>query len=197
MKQVKEFITFENGFFSTMAKRYSYDFHVLFGDEGNVISPANLDMDLLVTCGERYASPLLIHYDMDKVVDYVCNRHLESWKRIKIALTAEYDPITPYDVKRVTTQEKTATSDSNGTVTDKTGVVAFDSTEPTDKSVDSTVNEGKRSDTENVKITVENSGVNGNVPVANLIQNEIEVRNNSLIAIIIGDVENQLTLDIY
>ena len=200
MKQVKEFISYEKGFFSTFAEQRQADFITLFGDENYHIDgdmAAKLDMDLVVTCGERYASPLLIHYDMSKVVDYVLNRYLEGWKRIKEALTAEYNVVTPYDTKKVTTQEKTATSATTGTVTDKTGVVAFDSEEPTDKSVDSSVNEGNRNDSETVRITVENTGMNGNVPVASLISNEIEVRKNSLISIVIGDVENQLTLDIY
>lgn len=194
MKQVKEFISNDNGFFSAMKEHRAVEYYELFGE---TLHPSSLDMDLLVTCGERYASPLLIHYDMEKVVDYILNRYHEGWKRIKAALTAEYDVLTPYDTKKVTTQEKDSESNTDATVTDKTGVVAFDSEEPTDKTVDSSNNVGKTTGKETVKITVENTGMNGNHPVANLITNELEVRKNSFVSLVIGDVENQLTLDIY
>lgn len=203
MKQVKEFITFENGFFSVMANNTNGGqlFLDLFGDVLNVNSVKetahHLDMDLLVTCGERYASPLLIHHDMDKVVNYVVTRYGEKWKRTKAALMAEYDALSPYNTKQVTTQEKETSNVNKGTTTDKMGVVPFDSETATDKSVDSTTNEGTTTGNEKVTITVENVGANGNVSPAAMIANEIEVRKNSFIGIVIGDVENQLTLDIY
>lgn len=197
MKQVKEFITFEKGFFSTMQEVANFEYNTLFVDQFSSIDPHNLDMDLLVTCGERYASPLLVHHDMEKVVNFVLNRYYEGWKRIKNALNVEYNVLSPYDTKKVTTQEKSTEATNNSTVTDKTGVVAFDATEATDKSVDSTTNNGSTKGSEKVTITVENSGMNGNATVASLIANEIEVRKNSFISLVIGDVENQLTLDIY
>lgn len=200
MKQIKEFITFENGFFSTMQKNHRSEYIELFSDDGegwNTIDPKNLDMDLLVTCGERYAAPLLIHYDMAKVVDFVLNRYKDSWKRCKAALMADYDVLKPYDTTKTTTQEKTGENTVDSTVTDKTGVTTFDSEEPVDKQVDSTENNGKTTAKETVKITVENEGVNGNIPVQNLIANELEVRKTNFISLVIGDVETQLSLDIY
>lgn len=193
MKRIKEFITFEKGFFSQMAKDKPELYTELFED----VPAANMDMDLIVTCGERYAAPLLIHYDMSKVVDYVLNRYCDGWKRVKNALNEDYNVLTPYDNKRVTTQEKTGTNTTSGTVSDKTGVTTFDSDEAVDKTIESTVNEGTTNATEKVTITVENTGTNGNMAISNLIQNEIEVRKNSFIALVIGDVENQLSLDIY
>lgn len=203
MKQVKEFISFESGFFSIMQSmpRYTELFSELFRDDGATVFSSdiahNLDMDLVVTCGERYASPLLVHHEMEKVVDYVVARYGEKWKRTKAALMAEYDVVSPYNTKQVTTQEKQTENTTAGTTTDKMGVVAFDSETATDKSVDSTTNEGNTKGSEKVTITVENVGANGNISPAAMIANEIEVRKNSFIGIVIGDVENQLTLDIY
>lgn len=203
MKQVKEFISFESGFFSAMqsSEHHSALFSELFYDEktfiGNPTIAHNLDMDLLVTCGERYASPLLVHHDMEKVVTYVVGRYGDKWRRTKAALLAEYDVVSPYNTKQVTTQEKETSNVNKGTTTDKMGVVPFDSETATDKSVDSTTNEGTTTGNEKVTITVENVGANGNVSPAAMIANEIEVRKNSFIGIVIGDVENQLTLDIY
>lgn len=200
MKQIKEFITFDKGFFSTMKQNHRAIYDELFSDNGegwNVIDPKNLDMDLLVTCGERYAAPLLIHYDMAKVVEYVLNRYTDSWKRCKAALMADYDVLKPYDTVKTTTQEKTGENTVNNTVTDKTGVNTFDSEEPVDKQTDTTENSGKTTETETVKTTVENTGVTGNIPAANLIQSELEVRKTNFISLVIGDVETQLSLDIY
>lgn len=193
MRVVKEFITFDNGFFSTFKNDKPELFTELFED----IQAPNLDMDLLVTCGERYASPLLCHYDMSKVVEYVLNRYADSWKRVKKALTAEYDVLSPYDNKRVTTQEKTGENTTDSTITDNTGVTTFDSDEAVDKQIESTANKGTTNSKETVTITVENSGSNGNLTASTLINNELEVRKNSFISVVIGDVENQLTLDIY
>lgn len=198
MKQIKEFISFETGFFSTMYEKKRSDYDLLFSDEGfDRIEPKNLDMDLLVTCGERYAAPLLIHYNMEKVVDYVLTRYKDSWLKCKKALLAEYDILKPYDTTKTTTQEKTGENAVNSTVTDKTGVTTFDSEEPVDKQVDSTENSGTTNTKETIKVTVENEGVNGNIPVQNLIASELEVRRTNFISLVIGDVETQLSLDIY
>lgn len=193
MQQIKEFITNDNGFFSTFATEYPELYLELFAD----IQPSKLDIDLLVNCGERYASPLLIHYDLKNAVDYVINRYADNWKRIKEALFREYNILQPFDNKKITTQEKQGISTNESTVTDKTAVNTFDSTEPVDKEHESTENSGTHTANETIKMTVEQIGISGNIPASNLILNELEVRKNSFISIVIGDVKTQLSLDIY
>lgn len=192
MRQIKEFVTFDNGFFSTLNSVNPPLYNELFGD----IKPSTLDTDLIVSYGERYAAPLLIHYDLPKVVDYVITRYADSWKRVKAALSAEYDVLNPYDTTKVTTQEKTQETTTTGKVTDTTGVTTFDSETAVDKQIDSTDNTGNTTGKETIKVTVENKGNTVN-PVTNLITNEIEVRKNSYISIVVGDVGNQISLDIY
>lgn len=193
MQKVNELITLEKSFFGAFQSAYNDLYTALFEQ----IEPSDMDMNLLVSCGERYAAPLLTHYEMNKVVNFVVNKYGENWKRVKAALTAEYDIMKPYKVTQVTTGEKTANSTNSGESTNTTGVVAFDSETATDSEVDKNTNSATAEQTENSTTTVENSGTTGNVSHSDLITNEIEVRKNSFIQLVINDIQTQITLDIY
>ena len=201
MKRVREVVTTDNSFFETFLDEHGSLYDELFNGfdtvtQGNT-TPDELDMQLLVTCGERYAAPLLVHYDMSKVVGFIVQRYGDSWKRIKAALTAEYDVLSPYKVTQTTTGEKTATNDTTSESTDKTSVVGFDSATPTDKDVDTNNHVVNAKQTDNTKNTVETVGNNGNQSNAALIASELEVRKHSFISTVIGDIQTQITLDIY
>lgn len=201
MKRVKELVTADNSFFETMLDEHVELYVELFNTCNGVhignTDPEEIEMMLLVQCGERYAAPLLIHHDMSKVVNFVVKKYADSWKRVKAALTAEYDVLKPYNVESVTTGEKQATNDTTSKSTDKTGVVGFDSEVATDNTVDTNDNTVNIQQGENTNTTVKHSGNNGNIPISSLITNEIEVRKNSFIAIVINDIQSQITLDIY
>lgn len=202
MKKVSEIITTENSFFETFLDEhgnlYGELFHTWIDDALVTTTEAeDLDMMLLVNCGERYAAPLLIHHDMSKVVNFIIKKYADNWKRVKAALTAEYDVLKPYNVESVTTGDKTATNDTTSVSTDKTGVVGFDSEVATDKTVDTNDNTVNIQQGETTNTTVKHSGVNGNIPISSLIANELEVRKNSFLAIVVNDIQSQITLDIY
>lgn len=193
MQKVSEIITIENSLFTAIKTGYSDLYTELF----ETIEPTDMDNNLLITCGERYASPLLIHHDMNKVASYIVNKFGENWKRIKNALFAKYDVVKPYSVTRTTTTEKTATNENNGESTDKSGIVGFDSETATDSSVDTNTNTATASETENITVTEENTGNNGTVKTASLIRSELELRKISLQTLILHDIQSQITLDIY
>lgn len=201
MKRVSEIITTDNSFFEVMldehAELYNELFNTMHGVHIGNTEPDELDMQLLVGCGERYAAPLLVHHDMSKVVGFVVKKYGDNWKRVKEALTVEYDVLKPYNVESVTTGEKSATNDTTSVSTDKTGVVGFDSEVATDKTVDTNDNTVNIKQGETANTTVKHSGNNGNVANAALIMNEIEVRKNSFISIVVNDIQSQITLDIY
>lgn len=197
MKRVNEILTSENSFFTTFWQTHQPLFGDLFYDFGEQPEPDELDMMLLVNCGERYAAPLLVHYDIEKVVNYVVHKYGESWKRVKAALTAEYDALKPYNVTVTTTGEKAVTNDTTSKSTDKTGVVGFDSDVATDNTVDTNDNTVNVEQGENTNTTATHIGNNGNTPISSLIANEIEVRKNSFISIVVNDIQSQITLDIY
>lgn len=202
MKRVNEMITPENSFFTVFQNEhwtlYSQLFET-FGVEGLTLNtpPESLDMQIMVKCGERYAAPLLIHHSMSEAVDFIVRKYGEGWKRIKAALDVEYDVTKPYNVQSVTTGEKNASNDTTSNSTDKTGVVGFDSEIATDNTVDTNENTVNIAQNESTNTTVVHSGTNGNVSIPSLIASEIEVRKNSLISIVVNDIQSQITLDIY
>ena len=201
MKKVSEIITAENSFFETFLDEHGSLYDELFNTFNNVhvgnTEPDETDMQLIVNCGERYAAPLLVHHDMSKVVGFIVKKYGDNWKRVKAALTAEYDVLKPYNVESVTSGEKTATNDTTSESTDKTGVTTFDNEVATDNKVDTNENTVKIEQGETQNTTVKHSGNNGNVAISALIMNELEVRKNSFISIVVNDIQSQITLDIY
>lgn len=193
MQKVSEIITIENSLFNAIKTGYSELYTSLFG----TIEPTDMDDNLLITCGERYASPLLIHHDIDKVARFIITKYGDNWEKIKNALYAEYDVTKPYNLKQTTTSEKTATNENTGESTDKSGIVGFDSETATDSSVDTNTNTNTINETESTTITVENVGNTGTINNASLINSELELRKVSLQSLILNDIQSQITLDIY
>ena len=192
MRTIKEVIT-DTSFFSIMKENYAGLYTELFED----IDPDLLDVDLLANCSEKFAAPLLLYTTLDKVVKVIVTKYSESWKRIKTALLLDYNILSPYDNKKITTQERQGTTANNSTTTDKTGVATFDSVAMVDKQEDSTENKGTTEQNETVKITVENSGNTGSLSAQNLITAEMELRRRNFIDVVISDITSQITLAIY
>ena len=176
-----------------MKENYAGLYTELFED----IDPDILDIDLLSNCSEKFAAPLLLYTNFDKVVKVIVTKYSESWKRIKTALLLDYNILSPYDNKKITTQERQGTTANNSTTTDKTGVSTFDSVEMVDKQEDSTENKGTTEQNETVKITVENSGNTGTLSAQNLITAEMELRRRNFIDVVISDITSQIALAIY
>ena len=201
MKRVSEILTDDNSLFEVMLDEHAELYEELFNTCNGVhignTEPSEIDMMLLVNCGGRYAAPLLVHHDLSKVANFLVKKYGDNWKRVKKAMTAEYDVLKPYNVESVTTGEKKATNDTSSESTDKTGVVGFDSEVATDNTVDTNNNTVKIEQGENTNTTVKHSGINGNIPISSLITSEIEVRKNSFISIVVNDIQSQITLDIY
>lgn len=193
MKRVNELLTPENSFFGELKNSHGTLYATLFEDS----EASDLDMQILVECGERYAAPLLTHYPINRVVNFIVAKYGESWKRIKAALTAEYEVLKPYNITTKTTGEKSATNETASESEDKTGIVGFDAEVATDNTVDSNTHNVKIEQGENTTTTVESSGNNGNITNQNLITNEIEVRKNSFVSLVVNDIQTQITLDIY
>lgn len=193
MQKVKEIITIDNSLFSAIKNGYSELYNSLFGS----ITPSDMDNNLLIICGERYASNLLIHYDMNKVAGFIVTKYRDNWEKIKKALYADYDITKPYNVKQTTTSEKTATNENTGEAIDKSSIVGFDSESATDSSVDMNTNSNTINETERTTVTVENVGNNGTINNASLVKSEIELRKISLQSLILNDIQSQITLDIY
>ena len=193
MQKVREIITIDNSLFSAIKNEYNELYNSLFGSN----EPDDMDNNLLITCGERYASNLLIHYDMNKVAKFIVSKYGDNWEKIKKALYADYDITKPYNVKQTTTSEKTATNKNTGESTDKSSIVGFDSESATDSNIDMNTNSNTINESERTAITIENVGNNGTINNASLVKSEVELRKISLQSLILNDIQSQITLDIY
>ena len=193
MQKVVDIITIENSLFSAIKAENAELYGSLFG----TIDPTDMDVNLLITCGERYASPLLVHQEIDTVARFLVNRYGDNWERIKTALYEEYEVTKPYNLTQTTTTEKTATNENTGESKDTSGIVGFDSETATDSTVDSNTNSTTINETENSTVTVENVGNMGTINNASLISSELELRKISLQTLILNDIQSQITLDIY
>lgn len=191
MIKVKECLPIENGFFATLNKVNPSLYKSLF----DLLQPVNLDVELLTSCGERYASPILTSFPLTQVVNCVIARYGDNWLKVKSALIADYDVLNQNNRKQVKTMERNTENVLSGTIVDNTSIPTFDESIVT-KNSDSTQNDTSETNNELVTTTIETRG-NTNISLSNLVANEIEVRKNSFIKLVVGDVKNQLTLDIY
>ena len=193
MEKVNEIISLENSFFGTMKADYETIYTKLFGE----IEPSDMDMNLLVQCGNRYCSPLLSHYPMKKVVSFIVNKYGESWERIKETLSLDYDVLKPYSNTTTTKSTKTANSTNNETSEETNGIIGFDSETITDSDTTHATSNNSTDETQTDNTTVINGGNLGSRTNADLITNEIEMRKVSFVSLALNDIQSQLTLDIY
>ena len=82
MQKVVDIITIENSLFSAIKAENAELYGSLFG----TIDQTDLDVNLLITCGERYASLLLLHKEITTVARFFKNKYGENGELIKPAL---------------------------------------------------------------------------------------------------------------
>lgn len=91
MKKVKDIFTGENGIFAIFAKNFATDFAALFTD----ITAANLDDIALHRHGEKFLTPNIAENNAETVITDIIAISLDSWKRAKSVLNADYNIIAP------------------------------------------------------------------------------------------------------
>lgn len=193
MEKVKEYITSEKGFFKSFQASRGEDYTALLGN----YNPKDLDLTLLILGGERYASPLIKRDNLEDVVTFILLNNLERWLKLKEILSLNYNVLNPYEHKKTTTQEKTGENINTFQESEKTAVHTFDSSEAIDKNLDTTENTDKTTESENLKVVVETSGNNGNIPITQLINEEMKLRQTQLINVVVKDVLKEISLEIY
>lgn len=193
VKKVKEILNPDNSFFTAFQAKCPDLYYDLFEDA----APLDMDADILIVCGEKYAAPLISYHDMPFAVDWFLRRYKDNWKKVKDALTAEYNLLKPLTNTTVVTQdiegtkEDTATSEQNDTkhTVDSPAGVPTDGTASTDT--------GKQDTRQHAVTVTEYSGNTGQYSSQSLILNELEVRKKSFVDIVIRDIATNITLDLY
>ena len=195
MKKVKEILSPDNSFFTAFKEKYPNLYYDLFEET----DPLDMDADILVCCGEKYAAPLISYHNMPFAVDWILRRYKDNWMKIRDALTREYDLLKPLSNKSVTTQHIEGTREDSGTSTTTDKIHGFDSPDPggVPKDTSQNTDTGKQDTTQHAVTVVEQDGNTGQYMAQTLILNELEVRKKSFIDIVIRDISTNITLDIY
>lgn len=194
MKKIAEILTVdgENSFFTTFKNIAPSVYSSLFGE----VAPKVLDMSLLSNSGERYASPLLISYTLDEVVNMIVTEKSQSWEKVKTAMFADYDLTALNQQSTEITNTKSSNTAQNVNNNNKEKVYTFDdTTTPSDTTENNMIGETTGNVTENGTTKTIVSGSKSNIQY--VIEREIRLRKLSFINMVVKDTMNYITLSIY
>lgn len=194
MKKIVEILTVdgENSFFTTFKNIAPSVYSSLFGE----VAPKVLDMSLLSNSGERYASPLLISYTLEEVVNMIVTEKSQSWEKVKNAMFADYDLTNLNQQSTEITNTKNSNTSQNVNNNNKEKVYTFDdTTTPSDTTENNMIGETTGNVTENGSTKTIVSGSKSNIQY--VIEREIRLRKLSFINMVVKDTMNYITLSIY
>lgn len=194
MKKIAEILTVdgENSFFTTFKNIAPSVYSSLFGE----VAPKVLDMSLLSNSGERYASPLLISYTLEEVVNMIVTEKSNSWQKVKNAMFADYDLTNLNQQTTEITNSKNSNTSQNVNNNNKEKVYTFDdTTTPSDTTENNMMGETTGNVTENETTKTIVSGSKSNIQY--VIEREIRLRKLSFINMVVKDTMNYITLSIY
>lgn len=194
MKKIAEILTVdgEKSFFTTFKNIAPLVYSSLFGE----VQPKVLDMSLLTNSGERYASPLLILYPLEEVVNMIVTEKSQSWEKVKNAMFADYDLTNLNQQSTEITNTKNSNTSQNVNNNNKEKVYTFDdTTTPSDTTENNMMGETTGNVTENGSTKTIVSGSKSNIQY--VIEREIRLRKLSFINMVVKDTMNYITLSIY
>lgn len=194
MKKIVEILTVdgEKSFFTTFKNIAPLVYSSLFGE----VQPKVLDMSLLTNSGERYASPLLILYPLEEVVNMIVTEKSQSWEKVKTAMFADYDLTNLNQQSTEITNTKNSNTSQNVNNNNKEKVYTFDdTTTPSDTTENNMIGETTGNVTENGTTKTIVSGSKSNIQY--VIEREIRLRKLSFINMVVKDTMNYITLSIY
>lgn len=194
MKKIAEILTVdgEKSFFTTFKNIAPLVYSSLFGE----VQPKVLDMSLLTNSGERFASPLLILYPLEEVVNMIVTEKSQSWEKVKTAMFADYDLTNLNQQSTEITNTKNSNTSQNVNNNNKEKVYTFDdTTTPSDTTENNMMGETTGNVTENGTTKTIVSGSKSNIQY--VIEREIRLRKLSFINMVVKDTMNYITLSIY
>lgn len=194
MKTINEVFSISNGVYGAIASLYPDDYQFLFGS----IESADMDIEMLSRCGNRICSPIVTLADEnpETVARLIMNRYRDNWRKIKEALSLQYDVLNPV-VSGYTITKNGKTQRAGETSRDESNkVYGFDSVDgANDSSTQTAGTESSVIDTQSTT-NYNKKGV-GNLTPNRLIEAEISFRRLSFLNISLNDVKEFLTLSVY
>lgn len=194
MKKIKEVFTLTNGFFTQLKSDNPEKYAALF----DTFEPSDLEIDFLSMCGERYAAPVATYADnMGVLTRVILNRYNEAWEKIHTALFADYDITKPYSMETVSNAESEGKTTNETENTNAAAVYGFDSETAVKDNTETDNGKSETNRNDKSKRTLTRKGNLGNVSVSTLIQAEIETRKITFLTLVMNDIKEFVTLQVY
>lgn len=196
MQKINEVFTVDSGFFNTLYKQFNALYVELFSD----FNPNDLDINFLALCGNRYVAPIVsITNNISALTGLIINQYIQSWRKVKAALFADYDILNPVKISITTDKEFQSDRNTSNENTENEYLYPFNAENESDS-----VNEGKNTskasgvvaNTEKTTQTVTREGNNHNKP-SDLIFAEIQTRKITFLSLVLNDIKEFCTLQVY
>lgn len=145
----------------------------------------------------------------DKQIKIICNifdtRYYEKWSKLYQTIIAEFDPLSPYNMKVTDTTDDTFESEESSNYSDNTSnsnnIYGFNSTSPTPSDTSNGEASGNSSNsrnrTNNIKRDILRNGNIGNITPQDLTQQQREMLQWQLFDVIFADTDKLLTRPSY
>lgn len=185
--------TVDNNIFKTFQTAEPVKYSELFDD----VSPSTLYYLLINQCGEKTVIELCNNIDNLNLFKIIKSKYGDSWLKIKTAIKGQYDVFEPFNLTETITEDVQVDGTTSGTDTTTSKVNGFNSETPVDDSEN--VSETSQTSTDNKTRTNEKIKKGNNLQMTNaeLLRQEINVRQTSFLDIVLNNIADFITLDVY
>nr|DAI70658.1 MAG TPA: hypothetical protein [Caudoviricetes sp.] len=188
--KINELFTGENGLFEKIfAPLFPVLYKSIFGDD----DPKVIDIDLRFKYGNRILVDAVTNETATDIVKSIITVKFDEWQKQIQVFNNEYDVLNPLTSKETVTESNTVDETGNNNTIDSS--VTFNDGEfgnDTKQQRDST---GNRQETRTK--TSSKSGVSSSVPTSEIIQKEMSLRKTNFKTLVITELAEELTIDIY
>lgn len=188
--KLNEIFNSENGIFE---KIFKPNFPVLFQQVFGENSPVLIDLQVRTKYGEKNLISAITTDTANEIVKAIITVKFDEWQKQIQVFNLEYDVLSPTLSKE--TEIVSANIDETGNNNTIDSTTAFNDGEFNNDSKqqrDTTGTRQERSEKTNTK-----SGLSSGVPVSEVIQKEITLRKTNFKELVIKELINELTIDIY
>lgn len=188
--KLKEVFNSEYGIFE---KIFEPDFPVLYQQIFGEVNPLLIDIQVRRKYGDKELTSDITTETAHETVKAVITMKFDEWSKQIQTFNIAYDVLNP--TTKTTSIEKTSNVDETGNNTNVDSKTTFNTGEFNNDTKQERNNTGNRQSTETE--TSSESGVSNKIPVSEIIQKEMSLRKTNFKEIVISDLVNELTLEIY
>lgn len=185
--------TVVDNFFQELKDNDPTKYSNLFDD----VSPSTLYYLMISKSGEKTVIELCDQLSNQELYEILLAKFGAGWEQIKSAISDKYSVFEPFSVTETITEDIEIDETKDRTGTSQSKISGFDSGQPVDDSSSSSERNETKNNTSNRTNERTKKGNNSGRSKAELLREEINVRKTSFLDIVIKDISNYLTLDVY